>query len=307
MKLILLSFRFLISLLVGYFVLEKLFYTSQINNSLVILKKDKIKILIKQFILYSQNKFKILKKFKINCNKLGINILGIEVIALLVGTVLAMLLYGVFYLLFKIKSVAFILAIPFIFFCFALIEYLANRKQDKLEEIMNDFFIQFRGEIKVNNDVVSAFKKIKNTCLPPFDEYINRMMIEINAGEIPEEALKRFADKIDIEKFSLYINNLKYCSVYGGNVEKLTSETQKMIEDLLKQKKKRKKETNSVCMSLYMLIGLDLLIYFNFIANNHNYINMMRNTLVGNTIVNINFISIWLIVGLAYYVRKLDL
>ena len=80
-----------------------------------------------------------------------------------------------------------------------------------------------------------------------------------------------------------------------------------MIDELLKKKRKRKKETKSICTSLYILVGLDFLVYFNFIANNEFYINLIKSSFVGNMIVNINFISIWLIFGLAYYVRKLDL
>lgn len=252
-------------------------------------------------------KNKIFKQLKLNCCKLEIDISGIEILVLIFGIVSSIITFGIFKLVFKINSVAIILAVPFVFSGLLIIQYLADKKQEKLEEVMNDFFIQFRGEIKVNNDIISAFKKIQNTCLPPFNEYINKMMVEIKAGEIPEEALKRFADKVDINKFHLYINNLKYCNTYGGNTEVLTTETQKMIEELLKQKKKRKKETNSICTALYMLVGIDLLIYFSFIINNTSYLKLMTNSVIGNVIINLNFISIWIVVLLSYFVKKLDL
>lgn len=252
-------------------------------------------------------KNKVFKQLKINCYKLGIDFPGIEILALGFGIVASIIFFGMFKLVFKINSVAIILSVPFVFSGFLIIQYLADKKQEKLEEVMNDFFIQFRGEIKVNSDIISAFKKIQNTCLPPFNEYINKMMVEIKAGEIPEEALKRFADKVDINKFHLYINNLKYCNTYGGNVEILTIETQKMIEELLKQKKKRRKETNSICTALYMLIGIDLMIYFSFIIDNASYLKLMTNSGIGNAIININFISIWIVVLLSYFVKKLDL
>lgn len=252
-------------------------------------------------------KNKLFKKLKVNCYKLGVDVCGLEFIILGLGILLSIILFNIFNFIFKISTVSLILAIPFCFIGFVVIQYLADKKQSKLEEVMNDFFIQFRGEIKVNNDIIGAFKKIQNTCLPPFNEYIGKMMTEISAGGIPEEALKEFADKVDIGKFSLFINNLKYCNTYGGNIENLTIQTQKMIEDLLKQKKKRIKETKSICIALYGLIGLDFLIYFNFISNNTSYINLMRDSFVGNLIININFISMWLVVGLAYYVKKMDL
>ena len=80
-----------------------------------------------------------------------------------------------------------------------------------------------------------------------------------------------------------------------------------MIVDLLKQKKKRKKETNSICTALYMLIGIDLLIYFNFIISNASYLKLMTYSSIGNAIINLNFISIWVVVLLSYFVKKLDL
>ena len=172
-------------------------------------------------------KNKVFKRLKLSCYKLGIDFQGIEIIIFVFGIITSIIVFGIFKSFFKITSVAVILAVPFVFSGVLVIQYFADKKQEKLEEVMNDFFIQFRGEIKVNNDIISAFKKIQNTCLPPFNEYINKMMIEIKAGEIPEEALKRFADKVDINKFNLYINNLKYCNTYGGNVETLTIETQK--------------------------------------------------------------------------------
>ena len=146
-------------------------------------------------------KNKIFKQLKLNCYKLGIDAAGVEILTFVFGLVSVIITFIISKSVFKINSVAIILAAPFVFSGLLIIQYLADKKQEKLEEVMNDFFIQFRGEIKVNNDIISAFKKIQNTCLPPFNEYINKMMVEIKAGEIPEEALKRFADKVDINKF----------------------------------------------------------------------------------------------------------
>lgn len=307
MKVVLFIIKILVSVIFAYYIFFKMTELRlKISATKIfgLLNKNRIRNLLNS---YKVSNFKLFNRLRLNCNKLGINLFGIEAIVLLSGIIISIILFNLFNVMFKIRSVALILSAPFIFTGFIIIQYFADKKQDRIEEVMNDFFIQFCGEIKLNSDIIGAFEKIKNTCLSPFDEYISKMMLEISAGEIPENALKKFADKVDIYKFDLYINNLKYCNAYGGNVEKLTLETQKMIGDLLKQKKKLKKETKSVCMSLYMLIGLDLLIYFNFIANNAEYVSLMGNSFIGNMIININFISMWAIVGLACYVRKMDI
>jgi len=250
---------------------------------------------------------KFFQRTKNNFIKLGIKfnlytILG----ALLIGILTSILIYNISLIVFKIKSVAFILAVPSLFIYFTIISYFADRKQDKLESVMNDFFIQLKGAIKINPDITEAFRRIQDSCLEPFSEYIKSFLNEVNAGEIPEKALDKFANKVDINRFTLYINNLRYCSIYGGDIEALTYETQKLISDILVQKKKRKKETQSICMVLYILIAIDLIIYFNFALGNVEYLNLMRDSNIGNFIVNINFLSIWLVIWFADIVKKLD-
>lgn len=250
---------------------------------------------------------KFLDKTRMNFIKLGIEFNIYTVLeSFLVGIVLSVVVYFIVAKIFKINSVAFILSVPCVFIVFALISYFANKKQDKLEKIMNDFFIQLKGAIKVNPDITEAFRRIQDSCLEPFKEYIADFLNEVNAGEVPEKALYKFAKKVDIKRFTLYINNLRHCSIYGGDIETLTFETQKLISEILVQKKKRRKETQSICMALYMLISIDLIIYFNFALGNVEYLNLMKNSSVGNIIVNLNFLSIWLVIWLASLVKKLD-
>lgn len=250
---------------------------------------------------------KFLHKTKMNFSKLGIRFTIYTVfLSLIVGIVISIVIYHISVIIFKIKSVAFILAFPAIFIAFVIISYFANKKQDRLENVMNDFFIQLKGAIKINPDITEAFRRIQDTCLEPFKEYVKSFLNEVNAGEIPEKALYKFASKVDINRFTLYINNLRYCSIYGGDIENLTNETQKLMSDIIGQKKKRKKETQSICMVLYILIGIDLIIYFNFALGNAEYLNLMRDTNIGNFIVNLNFLSIWLVIWFASLVKKLD-
>jgi len=250
---------------------------------------------------------KFLAKTKINFIKLGIKFNVYTVFSsFLIGVIMSIVTYAVCVEVFKIKSVAFILAVPVIFSVFVIISYLADRKQNKLETVMNDFFIQLKGAIKINPDITEAFRRIQDSCLEPFGEYVRSFLNEVNAGEIPENALYKFANKVDIQRFTLYINNLRYCSVYGGDIETLTRETQKLISEILTQKKKRRKETQSVCMVLYILIAIDLVIYFNFAFGNVEYLNLMRDSSTGNFIVNLNFLSIWLVIWFAGLVKKLD-
>ena len=59
-------------------------------------------------------------------------------------------------------------------------------------------------------------------------------------------------------------------------------------------------------MILYMLIIIDIYMYFWFIAGNQYYMNIMMESFVGRSILNINFLSIWGIIWLSSIVRKFD-
>ena len=120
---------------------------------------------------------KIFEKIKYNFIKLNIpfNVFSVG-INLFVGILLSNIMYFLALKVFKIKSVALIIAFPFIFIMFFIINYLADRKQRQLEEVMNDFFIQLKGTFNINNDCIEAFRRIQNTVLEPFRTYIIYML-----------------------------------------------------------------------------------------------------------------------------------
>ena len=208
--------------------------------------------------------------------------------------------------LFRIKSVALILAVHLGLVPFIIVKELARIKQNKTEEILVHFLTQLSSSLKINNDIVEAFRSIQNICMEPIRGYVKHFLVEINSGVAVDKALYTLSNRVNIKRFSIYINNLKYCSIYGGDTEGLTKNTARLIEDLIKERKKREKETKSACIILYGLIILDLIIYFNMIVSNGNYIVIMRENFIGQVIVNINFISICVLVWMSFFVKKLD-
>lgn len=208
--------------------------------------------------------------------------------------------------IFTLNSVRYIISIPFLFTGMIVLELLAEYKQERMEEGLSDFFIQLKSALKVNPEIIEALRRIQNNVLEPFSTYTKQLLNEINAGKLPEDALESFAHKIGIEKFSLYINNVRYCHIYGGDITLLTEKTQEVISEAIKQKKKRNKETKSACTVLYVLIVIDFYMYFSFIASNQYYLDLMSKTFIGQTIVNINFICVWVMILLSKQIKKLD-
>ncbi len=250
---------------------------------------------------------KQLSDIELSFKKLHIPYNTISVLSLaVIGGIISLLVFVICKKFFVLTSNSLIIAVPFVFAPFWLIKYVSDKEQEKLESGLNDFFIQLKSALKINSDIIEALRRIQNIALEPFSGYTKQLLIEINAGKLPEKALESFAQKVNIKKFSLYMNNVRYCHIYGGDITTLTEKTQDTISQAIKQKKKRIKETKSICNVLYMLIFIDIYMYFSFISGNQYYLDTMINSLTGNIILNINFLSIWGIIWLSKVVRKLD-
>ncbi len=243
---------------------------------------------------------KYFKKISIPFNEITLGI----VFGIGMGAFLLVLLISNY--LFDNLIVRYIISLPFLASGIVVLEIIAEKKQEKLEDGLSDFFIQLKSALKVNTEIIEALRKIQNNILEPFSTYTKQMLNEINAGKLPEEALANFANKIGIEKFSFYINNVRYCHIYGGNIYLLTQKTQEVINEAIKQKKKRKIETRATCTVLYILIIIDFYMYFSFIASNQYYLRLMNETFIGQAIVNINFICVWIMIWLSKAIKKLD-
>lgn len=233
------------------------------------------------------------------------NILSVGIIVG-IGIIMFIIVFLITKIFFELSSIRYIISIPFLFSGIVIVKVLTEREQEKLEAGLSDFFIQLKSALKINPDIIEALRHIQNNVLSPFSEYTKQLLNEINAGKLPEVALEDFAHKVNIQKFSFYINNLRYCHIYGGNVSLLTEKTQEVIKEAIKQKHKRAKETKSACIVLYILVFIDFYMYFMFINSNEYYLNLMNGTFIGQIIVNTNFICVWVMIWLSKVIKKLD-
>lgn len=271
--------------------------TSRFNELIVLKRRNRRGIFFPKKILELEADLKKLS-IPFNIFTMGV-IIGI-------GVIVFIIVFFITKFFFELPSIRYILSIPFLFTGVAIVKFLANKEQEKLEDGLSDFFIQLKGALKINPDIVEALRRIQNNVLEPFSKYTKQLLNEINAGKLPEIALENFSNKIGIQKFSFYINNLRYCHIYGGDIAVLTEKTHEIIDEAIKQKKKRYKETRSACIVLYILIVIDFYMYFSFISTNKYYLTLMNGTFFGQMVLNINFICVWIMIWLSRVIKKLD-
>lgn len=306
----------LLFLLIGvsvYIIIENLITSNcigKINNYIL----DKNEKYYEELLKYYDKNKKLKLKEKINYfRKIGIlidrcglrNNLLISPLTIIASGILCVIIaYMVSFEFFKIVLLSIIISIPFFYLPFAILNAIANYKEEKIEKVFLNFLLQLKNHTKINNDIVSAMKEVKT--IEPLQSFIKKFLIEISSGVRFEKALENFREKISIKQIKNFLSNLEHCYLYGGDFSELIDKSYKMIKEIQAEKLKRIEETKSARIVLFILILLDVLVYVSFIKSNHENYMIMRKTILGNLILYWNFISMWILVWISNIVKKLD-
>ena len=111
---------------------------------------------------------------------------------------------------------------------------------------------------------------------------------------------------MNIEQIKSFLANMEHCYLYGGSFPELMDKSYQIIDAIQKEKEKRREETRSARIVLWILIFLDVFVYITYIAANEENYAIMQHSFMGNLILYWNFISMWLLVALSMQVKKLD-
>ncbi|MBQ9313444.1 MAG: hypothetical protein IJ220_00320 [Clostridia bacterium] len=220
------------------------------------------------------------------------------------GIVCVNVAYIISFSFFGIILLSLIISLPFFYLPFALLNLLAEHKEQKIEKIFLNFLLQLKNHTRINNDIVMAMKEVKT--VEPLNSYIKKFLIEISSGIKFEKAIENFKEKINIVQIKMFLTNIGHCYLYGGNFSELIDKSYEIISDIQNEKLRRQEETKSARLVLLILIFLDVLVYISFIKSNVDNLIIMKRSILGNMILYWNFISMWLLVLLSIKVKKLD-
>lgn len=304
---------FLLIGVIVYFIVEKIFLAGilhKINNYFFVKNKKYYENLAKY---YEKNK-KVKLKEKINyfqkisilidrCNMRNNLFINPFSIAFL-GVMCVVLSYIITFNFLKIIFLSFVIALPFFFLPFAVLNVIADYKEEKVEKVFLNFLLQLKNHIKINNDIIMAMREVRT--VEPLQGYIKKFLIEISSGIKFEKAIANFREKINIKQIQMFLSNLEHCYLYGGNFSELIDKSYKMIGDIMEEKSKRLEETKGARIVLFILILLNLLVYISFIKSNQENYLIMQKSIIGQIILYWNFISMWILVWLSNIVKKLD-
>lgn len=223
---------------------------------------------------------------------------------LIVCCICVITFYFIIYRIFKTAMLSCIISAPTFLFPILLLKLKAEYNDEKIEKAIPNFLLQLKNYTQISNDIIYAFKEVET--IEPLQGYIDKFLIEINSGVNFENAIDDLSEKIKVKELERLFNNIKKCYISGGSFSDLINKSYYMISIIQKEKIQRKEETKGARMVLFILILLDLIVYFAYISSNkENYI-IMQKSIFGNLILYWNFISMWLLVFLAQKVKEVD-
>ena len=260
-------------------------------------KHKKVKILQKYNLAYKLNV--LIEKAAIKRN-MFVN----PVMIILYGVGTSCCVYAIAFEFFKIVSLAIVVALPTIFVPAMILEWIANYKSEKLEKTFLNFLVQLKNYAHISNDIASVLRQVKT--VEPLQNYLDKFNVEISSGINFETAIEHLKEKISVKRFKEFFSNVQHCYLYGGKFTELIDKNYKIIADLQMEKERRRQETQSARLVLYILMFLNIFVYVTYIKNNYENYMIMQRSLFGMIILYWNFISMWLLIFLAENVKKLD-
>lgn len=304
---------FVLILIASYIIIENLYnkeILKRVNNYISKKNEDHYEKLLKYYEknkkIKLKNKINYFRKIDILIDRCGLerNCLINSVTILMLGIISVVISYILAFSFFKIFLLSVIISIPVFFLPFAILNFMAEYREEKIEKVFLNFLLQLKNHTKINNDIIYAFSEVKT--MDPLQGYIRKFLVEISNGIRFEKVMKNLKDKISNEQIKMFFGNLEYCHLYGGNFSELIEKSYKVINDMMREKSRRIEETRSARIVLFILIFLDFVVYMSFIKSDPDIYLIMRKNIIGNMILYWNFISMWFLVFIASKVKKLD-
>lgn len=224
--------------------------------------------------------------------------------------IFCVVLFIVSYLLFisvlKLPILTFLFCFPIACIPIIILLVLSDIYEKNIEENLISFIIQLKNQAQINNDVVTCLKNTVDFVKKPLKTYIRTFLFELEQGINISIAFNELKEKVNLDRFKQLINNIESCYINGGNLYGLLEKTQIVFLKLQNERNKRNEETLSARIVLIILICISIFIYFRFINFNQANFDIMVNNFVGQVILVLNFISIWIMMFLIVYVKKFD-
>lgn len=222
---------------------------------------------------------------QITSNKMRINsikVMTISIIAFLISVL-------VLYMYIKVLSTSIILSVPFLLSPLILSKILIRRSKEKISKQIPFYTINIKNQMKEENDIIQAIKRARVE--EPLAKYIEKFKLNVFSGMNVITAFEKLKNDVAVREFSELIDSFEVCYKNGGEFVKILEKfiLMKTKERMLKEETEEKAFSSVITLIVMMLLSVFVIVTFVF-ANNE-YASIIRSTVGGRLILNINAIS----------------
>lgn len=267
---------FICLVLIAYIIIE--WAKNDYINPLILFNQSRIANYIdsKLNLLYDK---KILK-----LNRKQISAVKVVLLSIIMYLISVIILY--FYI--KVLSTSVILSVPFLISPLILSKVLLERNKQKIIRSLPFYAINIKNQMKDENNIIQAMKKAKVD--KPLNKYIEDFLSSVFNGANVLKAFNKLKNDVDVKDFTELINSFEVCYKNGGDFILIL---EKYI--LIKSKERLQKEeieekAFSSIMILAVMTVLNIVVIITFVFGNQEYAMLIRNTVIGRGILNLNVI-----------------
>lgn len=219
-----------------------------------------------------------------------LNIKEFNLVSLIFISLVIFIISNIFFInKIKIFSSSLIISIILSFIPYAIIKNIYIRKRQKIIEIFPTYIINLKNYTQTSNDIIIA---MKNTVPPDIIEpYIKNFNNLIRNGVSASDAFDRLSNKINIKRIREFFISCGYCYINGGNFNRLLEKYAKALNTVNMQREKENQENFSTKIVMVIIIFINLYMVFGFCFSNEQYKQIIINSFVGRSLINMNLIS----------------
>jgi len=167
-----------------------------------------------------------------------------------------------------------------------ILDIMAKYNSEKVRKKLAGFISVLNRWCTVKEDIFYAFEKsIESGIGEPLRTYIRDMIIQVNRGVEPLEAISMLEMKVDNPQFRDFIVNIKQNVKHRGEIRKLLSNLEEQFYKIEEEYNRRKISTYKDRVIIYFIMALVLIVGYAFLNINPQVKHFYLSTNMGKLLM----------------------
>lgn len=180
----------------------------------------------------------------------------------------------------------------------SILDIMGRYNSEKIRRKLTGFISVLNRWCSVKEDIFYAFEKsLESDIGEPLNSFVRDLVIQVNIGIPPMDALSMLQMKVDNYQFKDFIINIKQNVRYRGDIKKLLGNLEEQFYKIEEEYNRRKISTYRDRLTIYFTMALVLFIGYLFLKANPG----VRNFYLGNSLGKVIITFFCILYSLGFY------